>query len=397
MKKFKPLYYYVALANLTCFLGHSMYILLPVFLKQMGASESYIGIMHNVDKIMMVITSILIASYARVKNKINLLRMGYIILLIVFISYFFISSLSWHILVIRIFHGVGFFIAMTIGTNIIFDIVPMKDAAEAVGVYSTTGAITGAISPFIGEMLLSHGYSFYYIIALSALLLFISSGISLVMPATEDQEEDLHGEGKSGFLHLFASARFTIIIIATTIFGGTYGVICTYLPNFVLSTTGYKFSWFFIFYIAMLILIRFKIVGRISRMNVNRVLIAAFLLGTLLNVFMNFLYSVAILIGIGIMYGITHGILFPMLNTITVNLAGKSDRTKANALYMAAFYGGMMLFSLPLGYLIDYSGTYLTAFDVCGISFFIGMIMLVFNAKKYGPINMLTEVPVAVE
>jgi MFS family permease len=397
MKKLKPLFYYVALANLMFFLGNSFYILFPIFLKQLGAPESYIGIMNNADKILIIITSIGIASFVRVKNKIRVLRAGYLILAIAFISNIFISSFSWNILIIRIIHGIGFSIAMIFGTNIVFDIVPMEDAAEAIGVYGITGAITNAVSPYIGELLISKGYSFYYIFAISAILLFLSLCITFVMPAQTSYTGETSAEERSGFIHLFSSTRFTMILLAAVIFGGGFGVIVTYLPNFVLSTTKFQFSYFFVFYIATLILIRFKAVGKLSKFNINRTLIIMFLTGSLLNIFMNFLYSTLILIGIGTMYGLMHGILFPMLNTITISLVNKKDRTKANALYMACFYGGMMLFSLPLGFLIDYTGTYLAAFNSMALAFFIGIILLSVNALKYGPIKIVGDAPRVVE
>ncbi len=173
MKKYKPIFYYVALANLIFFSGNSFYILFPIFLKQLGAPEAYIGFMYNADKLLVMFASIAIALFPRVKNKVIMIRTGYLILTITFISYLFISSLSWYIVLLRILHGIGFSIAMIYGTNIVFDIVPLEDAVEAIGIYGVTGAITNAISPYIGELLISKGYPFYYIFIISAILLFL--------------------------------------------------------------------------------------------------------------------------------------------------------------------------------------------------------------------------------
>ncbi len=386
MKNIKPLYYYVALANLLFFLGNSFYIILPVFLKQLGASESFIGIINNADKILIILTSIGIASFVRVKNKIRVLRTGYIILIITFILYLLISSLSWNILWLRILHGIGFSIAMIFGTNLIFDIVPIENAVEAIGIYGITGAITNAVSPFIGELILSNGFSFYHIFIISSVLVLLSLCVTFIMPVPGYAAYKASINGQKGFIHLFRKGRFTLIMLVSMIFGGGFGVIITYLPNFILSSTGYRFSYFFISYIAVLIIIRFKILGKLSGFKINIILMISFIIGALMNLFMNFLYSILILIGLGIMYGLTHGVLFPILNTISISLVCEEDKSKANALYMAAFYGGMMVFSLSLGFLIDYTGTYLAAFDACALAFMIGIVLLSINAIKYGPI-----------
>jgi predicted MFS family arabinose efflux permease len=93
-----------------------------------------------------------------------------------------------------------------------------------------------------------------------------------------------------------------------------------------------------------------------------------------------------------------HGILYPMLNTIAVSLVDKDDRGKANAIFTASFNGGVMVFCLPLGFLIDYTHTYLTAFNVSAATFLIGIGLLAFNSWKYGPLETIKEeMPVNIE
>ena len=46
---------------------------------------------------------------------------------------------------------------MIMGSTIIFESVTARDATEAIGVYGITGAITNAVSPAVGEFLLSRG------------------------------------------------------------------------------------------------------------------------------------------------------------------------------------------------------------------------------------------------
>ncbi len=374
----------MALANLMFFLANSTYILFPIFLKNLGASESYIGIMNNIDKIFVIITSIGIATFIRVRNKIPLLRIGYFIFLITCSSYLLIKDLSWYIPLIRIFHGIGFSIAMIMGSTIIFDLVPLEDAAEAIGIYGVTGAITNAVSPFAGEMLLSMGYSFYHIFVTTVVLIFLSLCISFIMPRSQYCTE-FSQKAQKGFLFIFGNPQFLIIIITSIIFGGGFGVIVTYLPNFILSTTTYKFSYFFITYIAILILIRFRVIRLLNSFKKNYLLGTIFLLSSLMYVSLNFLYSIVILFLVGIMYGIVHGILYPVLNSTTIGLVPEQERSTANALFTGCFHGGMML-SFLLGFVIDYTGTYLSAFNIYAAVSLLAVLLIVFNAIKYGPI-----------
>jgi MFS family permease len=390
MKRYNSLFYYLALANLTFFLGNSLYILFPVYLKNLGASESYIGIMNNADKIFTIITAVTIGSLMHGRDRIRLLRIGYLILACAYASYLLITSLTWALLLIRVVHGIGFSVAMILGTSIIFEIVPMKEAAEAIGIYGVTGALSNAISPYFGELLLSRGYPHQVIFTLSVILVLISLAITFIMPRAH-----LGGQGDEmptsrGSLHLLGKPKFVFMALVSMIFGGGFGVIVTYLPNFIRTTTAFKFSYFFLIYIAVLIIIRFTFIKQVGRINRSTLIMAVFVVGALMNVLFNFLDSMFMLVIVSIMYGITHGILYPVLNTILVSIVEARDRSKANALFTASFNGGMMVFALALGFLIDYRNSYLAAFDVCAVMFLVA-IFLIIMALRHGRLDVAEE------
>jgi len=388
MKRFKPIFYYLALANFLFFLGNSLYILFPVFLNNMGASESYIGIMNNADKIFIIISSVSIASLMQGRDRIRMLRLGYLILLVAYASYLLISSLSWAILVIRVLHGIGFSVAMILGTTIVFDIVPLENAAEAIGIYGITGSLSNAISPFVGEMLLARGYPHQLIFLLSVVLVGMSMAITFILPRT-----DLHDAGEcepstSGSLHLLTNPKYLLMTLAGFIFGGGFGVIITYLPNFIRTTTDFKFSIFFMTYIAVLIVIRFTFMRIVNRFNRVALIMLAFAVGALMNLSMNILYSMAVLVAVSIMYGVAHGILYPVLNATMVGLVDTCDRGKANALFTATFNGGMMAFALGLGFLIDHTGSYRSAFNFCAVAFIAAVPLLWVVRSRYGGLHL---------
>lgn len=390
MKRYNSIFYYLALANFLFFLGNSLYILLPVYLKNLGATESYIGIMNNVDKIFTIITAVTIGSIMQGRDRIRLLRIGYGILACAFASYLLVTSLTWALLLIRVMHGIGFSVAMILGTSIIFEIVPIKDAAEAIGIYGVTGALSNALSPFFGEMILSYGYPHQVIFALSVALVLLSLAITFIMPCIDCSDTAGNLPTSKGSLHLLEKPIFLLMALVSIIFGGGFGVIVTYLPNFIRTTTSFNFSYFFIIYISVLIIIRFTFIKQVGRIKRSTLLTVVLVMGALMNLFMNFLDSIIVLVIVSVMYGITHGILYPVLNTIQVSIVEPHDRGKANALFTASFNGGMMIFALSLGFLIDHFDSYLAAFDVCAVMFLVAII-LVRAALRYGSLEAAEE------
>lgn len=391
MKRFPKVFYFMSLANLLFFLGNSFFILLPIFLKNLGASESYIGLMNTVDKLLIIIASVAIGAFIHRWDKILLLRAGYLLLVITFMLYLFVSSVGWTLAPIRILHGIGFSLVMILGTTIIFGMITPDRAVEAIGIYGITGAITNAVSPAIGEILLRRGVSHYVLFIISAALVAGSLILSFMMPRHPQARQVLSQESR-GFFKLYRSGEYCTYTIVTLFFGGGFGIIITYLPNFIRSTSILSYSYFFVVYIAVLMIIRFAFIRIVGRTDIGFLLSGALVCGAVMNISVNFPLSMGLLTFMGIMYGISHGILYPVLNAHVVDMVAEDDWGMSNALFTATFNGGMMLFTFVFGFIIDATGTYLIAFNTCACAFVIAVGLLVLQRTGTGPTRLSSRI-----
>lgn len=371
MKRFPPIYYLTALGNLLFFLANSFFILFPLYLKDLGASESYIGLMNSIDKVLVIFGSIYIGTIIHRFDRIRFLRLGYVVLLAAFCLYLFIYSISPLVPFVRLLHGAGFAIAMILGTTIVFESVPPERATEAIGLYGVTGAISNAISPFLGEMLLSRGVSHHSIYIIAVVLIALAFLLTFVMSHLHPVLRDENDVRLDGTLRLFNDDQYRLYSLASFIFGGGFGIIITFLPNFVRTATNLNFSTFFIVYISVLILIRFTALRSMERADKKSLIAAIFIVGFLMNLAVNWLNSLAMLVSVGILYGITHGVLYPVLNAHLVNLVSNGDRGKSNAVFTALFNGGMMAFAFLGGIIIDHTNSYPAAFNFSALTFII--------------------------
>ncbi len=369
MKKFPGIYYFTACANLLFFLANSFFILFPLYLKDLGASESYIGLMNSIDKVLVIIGSIYIGTIIHRFDRIKFLRLGYAVLSLAFCLYLGIHSLSLLVPIVRIVHGVGFTIAMILGTTIVFEAVPPERATEAIGLYGVTGAISNAISPFLGEVLLSKGVSHHAIYSIAVVLILCAFALTFAMQRLHPDFRDENEVRLNGTLRLFDDGQYRLYALASFVFGGGSGIIITFLPNFVRTTTDLHFSIFFVVYISILIIIRFTALRSMERADKKNLIAAIFIVGCAMNIAVNWLYSLAMLIVVGMLYGITHGVLYPVLNAHLVNLVANGDRGKSNAVYTALFNGGMMAFAFLGGIIIDHTHSYPAAFNFSALIF----------------------------
>jgi MFS family permease len=384
MKKYPPIFYYVSLANLCFFLGNSFFILLPVYLKNLGASETYIGFMNNIDKVFLILSAFALSSLIRGHNLVRMLRQGYVLLLCAYGAYLLITAISWHIPFIRILHGVGFSVAMIMGSTIIFESVPPRDATEAIGVYGITGAITNAISPAVGEYLLARGLPYQVLFYLSCGFMLASLVLTFFMPSMTKSAAGERADTGPSLRQVCRPAAVRAYLLATFIFGGGFGVIITFVPNFIRADTALNYSWFFITYTATLIALRLFFMKAIAAAPVGRLVAAVFIAGAGMNVLLNFPGTAAWLIIVGILYGITHGILYPVLNAHIVNLAPLQERGGINALFTAVFNGGMMAFAFAGGWLIDCFGSYTAAFNCCAAASIAAAVLIAVQKQGEG-------------
>ena len=375
MLKFNAEFYKITAANFLFFIGFSFFILFPVFLKDIGATESFIGIMNGFDKISIIVTAFFIGAFIAGRDRLLILRTGYVIMIIVSLLHLFITDPTVLIALIRIAHGAGFAVALTLVTTMIFETVPSHRAASAIGIFGITGAMSGAISPLAAETLLNQGYTFDAIFILSAVSISAALGLSFFIKIDPPDKKPDSAPAAAGILSLIKIKRVIPIAAVTFIFGGGFGIIITFFPNFILTTTELAFSSFFLSYITTLILVRVVLVDAFAPGSKKELIVTAFATGSAMFFILYFLDNLPVLLLAGAMYGIAHGILYPVLNTYMVEAAGFENRERSNSLYIAMFNAGMMAFSATLGFAVDASGSYMPAFFTAGTIFILAIIV----------------------
>jgi MFS family permease len=379
--KYQKIFYYQAFANLMFFLGNSLFILFPVYLKGLGASESFIGFMNNIDKILAVGAAAVLGMVIHRFDRLAMIRAAYLLLAMVFALYIFVDPYSPLMPLVRILHGTGFSFGMILGTTLIFDIVEPADAARAIGIYGITGAITNAISPMIGEYLLSIGTDHRVLFFMSSLFVLLAFTAAMFMPpykSVHDTAEVI--PATIGFSGLFRDNAYALNSAAVFIFGGGFGLLFTFLPNYASTFTGLNYSFFFASQTLVLISIRlfiFKYAERAPRLELITYIFTG---GALHFLFYNFFGTNLMLIITGALYGAVHGLLYPLMNTLLVELAPRADKGRSNAVFTALFNAGMLGFSLIAGFLIDLFEWYPVAYNFAALMFFIAAFMV----KKSG-------------
>ena len=140
-------------------------------------------------------------------------------------------------------------------------------------------------------------------------------------------------------------------------------------------------SVYFFCYSGGAIAIRFVNGWLTGRFGENRILpfsIVLYMAGLFL---LPFTYNQLTLCVAGILSGIGHGLLFPLLNTMAVRDEDASIRGKATGIFTGGIDSGIFAGSLILGYIGDWFG--LNVLFVCaGLSMAVAMVLFRFHTSR---------------
>jgi MFS family permease len=245
---------------------------LPLFAKDLGASESLIGLIAALSPLAGVVLSFPIGMMADRIGPKKLLVLSGIIFVSAPLMYLFIND-PLYLIPIRFFHGLATAILGPVAALMIFETYK-KQKGEKIGIYSSATLVGRAIAPLIGGFILSYfvlsanliSYRLVYVTAFLAAIpvLFLILMIKDIPPS--EKKKTSISEDFSNSIRLFFSDRrlvSTSLVELASYFA--YGVFETYLPLYMISNSFPAYQIGIVFAIQILAIALFKpLFGKLS-------------------------------------------------------------------------------------------------------------------------------------
>ena len=376
---YTPAFWAMALANLCHTASFSAFFLLPLYILELGGNQGDIGVVMGIFALASAISRPWVAEMIDRIGRKRSYTLGSILMVVSPFLYLGIhdplGSAYLPFLLLRAVHGVGLAICFTSVFTFMADILPRDRLNEGIGMFGISGLIGIAIGPVFAEIMLEpFGFSGLFIVA------GILSGISLIIhqPLKESAPTGEEESDPTTFFGLFRREKFIVVGLISLLFGvGLAGSGNFVAPLAEERNLGY-ISFYFFCYSGGAITIRF-INGWLSgKFGENRILpcsIVLYMAGLLL---LPLAYNQEVLCVAGILSGIGHGLLFPLLNTMAVRDESASIRGKATGIFTGGIDSGIFAGSLILGYIGDWFG--LNVLFLCaGLSMTIALIIFRFR------------------
>lgn len=362
----------MTLAMLFLFTGFYLLVpTLPLFIKELGGSESQVGIMMGMFTISAVIARPIIGGMLDRYGRRSFIIWGLVFFGITMYSYNWVVSIA-SLVILRIIHGLTWAVSTTAVGTAITDIIPNSRRGEGMGWYGMAMTIAMAIGPMIGLWMIQ-SYSFQGLFLLATLLLFIALFLTFVtkIPFTPQLEK--------GKIQLFEKSILPIAIVIFFL-AFAYGGITTFLPLFATSIDVNPGTFFLVYAVALTI-VR-PISGKLSDKYGEVLIIVPSLFITVLAIFVltasNGLMGV---VAAAILYGVGFGSAQPTLQAAMLKIIDPSKRGIANASFFTAFDLGIGLGAILLGFVSQLFG-YRILFTGSAISGVVALLIFMFFVKQ---------------
>jgi MFS family permease len=344
-------------------------ITLPIYIKKIGGTESEIGFIIGVFTISAVVLRPFIGQEVDRRGRKKILISGLVVFLMSMLLYNYTNSVT-SLLLLRVFHGIGWGAATTAATTLIADIAPPKRRGEAMGIFGMASNVAMAIGPIL-SMILLVAYDF-------SILFMIGAGIALVslflaLPISET----MAAHPKTPLFSREALFASTLIFTVSL----TYGSLVSFLSLFAQEQGITNPGIFFTVFAVTLILVR-AFAGKLSDKKGRKVVI---LPGMILIVCGLLVLSTASALNIfliaALLYGLGFGLVHPSLMALLVDSVSEEGRGAAMGTFTAAFDLGIGMGSIILGFVLQYFG-FQVMYSLAGLIVLAGAVLLIADNRK---------------
>lgn len=351
-----------SVANLAQGISFNLFLHLPGYLNALGASDAHVGVIWSITAIAAIAARPPIGRVMDERGRRPVILLGGACNVLVCALYLTVHDLGPAIYAIRIGHGFSQAMLFTVLFTYAADHVPASRRTQGLALFGASGMLSVSLGGLLGDEILARtDYSGLFVAATATALLSLLASLPLHDPPRSDGGDAEPSRG------LWVAMRQRDLVPIWWI-GGVFAIalasVFTFLKRYVDDSGLASVGSFFSAYAGAAIVLRVFFGWLPDRIGAKRVLFPA--LGLLVVAFATiaFAHQPRDVVIAGVLFGVGHGMTFPILFGLLVTRARESERGSAMAIFTALFDAGVLVGGPTFGYLIDrwgYAAMYRTA------------------------------------
>lgn len=344
-------FWLVTAGNFFFHLTFTSFFLLPLYIHSLGGDETEIGLIMGCFGL----TAMFIIPWAgRLMDRYGRKRFllyGILLMLASSVPYGLIRGYHPVLFgILRALQGVSFAFAFIAANTVVVDTAGPNQRARAIGFFGVFTLVTHAIGPLIAEgvareigfriaLLLSTGWSVFGLFCIGPIREDPPSEAGLDSPVATAPEREM---------------RLRVPLLTTLLTGGSFVAVLIFTPTFMEGAGIRPVSLFFVGYTVAAVAVRLGLSGLSDRVGRNRTitiflsLFCASILG-LAFVPLAKVGALPALLAVALTFGASHGMLYPTLSALVVDLMPDAQKGRAIGYYSGAFNVGATLAAFAFG------------------------------------------------
>lgn len=340
------------LINFFFFIAINLFNVIPDWLDQLGAPKTYVGLYMNINSLALVILVIPLSHFTERIGRQRLLIGSLAITILAYLTMVPLATSLSALAALRILGSLGFCAGFTLVSAEAFEILPQDKRVAGMAILGISGLLANPVAAFIGEQtmtLLHPQWVFAAAAFFAALSLATAATHSFHRPASTAPGPSLPG--------LLRRPQVRNLALLALMMGGAFTMYSSFLANLSRERLGtVSISIFFSAFSAVAILSRLFLAGRLDRSSPRLLATGSFLLITTSYALSLVFTQAWVLIPMGLLYGLGHSILFPLLSSLMVSSGSQNEKLGLNNLFASVNTLGNILWATSLGALADFTG-----------------------------------------
>jgi len=360
-------------------LGWSAYLLLPKFLAtELGANAQTIGYVSAVGGFAAVVTiPFVTSSIDRVAKRV-LFQAGCVLLVLLSLGYLAVGSLGPLLFVLQACSGAAFVLSFNASVTLVTDAAPPSRLGQAIGMLGAANMATNAIATLVAEHL-SQSSGWPIVFELAALM-----GVLALASSFWVREQPLAPVSSATGPAAAPRPRGPVIVVlaVSALLAAPFSAMFTFHQPYALGLGATDLAAFFAGFTAAAVTVRvlFGTLGdRFGYRRVSMIAAGGYAAVTLATAWL----QVDSLWMYGTAFGFAHGVLYPTLNALAVELAPARARGRVITLFNGAFNAGYGVSTLLWGLVAARYG-YPTLFVSASLVGFGALLLLALQRVRRG-------------
>jgi MFS family permease len=331
-----------AVANFLFFTGLAGFVLLPIHLRRLGATDGQFGLIMACYSATAIVIQPVVGAWVDRGGRRAFLVTGAVLTSAVAFLFAAAPDALGLFPLLRALQGVAFSIFFIANFTVVVDLVPPDRRGQALGIFGISGLVSGAVGPVLGELVVqAAGFRGLFIVA--GILPLLAAGIAAWLSLPPEPRPTGAREGLSGLVRgIITAPRIPMALGAA--FGLGQGVMFTFFPTYAVDLGVQWVGLFAVAYSGAALVLRATASGLADTVGRRIVIIPAMALQAGATVLLAALGSIARLLVwpaapflavAGLLAGVAHGFLYPALTALVVDVTPPERRGRVVGVFMA--------------------------------------------------------------